>query len=556
MDGRYDAVVVGYGPVGQTLAILLGQRGWKVGVFEKQRAAYPLPRAVHFDHEVARILQGAGLGAELPRLTVPADTYEWRNADGETLLLIGARGTSLSGWPEANMFSQPDLERALDARVRALPSVQVQRGAEVVDLRSGADGVTLGVAGADGGRREVAARWVVGCDGANSFVRRHVGSTVTDLGFFFDWLIVDVVPHDDRPWTPINWQLCDPARPTTLVSGGPGRRRWEFMRLPGESVADLDGEAIAWRLLAPWGVTPDTATLERHAVYTFQARWVDRWRSGRLLLAGDAAHQMPPFAGQGMCSGVRDAANLAWKLDLVLAEQAPGAILDTYASERVPQVRQVIEFSIGLGRVICVADRAEASARDAAMIAAARDRGPTPPLPTPALGPGLLADGDSLAGHLFLQGEVRRGGASGRFDDVVGRGFVLVSPVADPASRLPPELAAFFASLGGLSAHVAPGGPVDDLHGSYARWFAERGVGVVLQRPDFHVFGAAATIDGTWAARPPPSTGRRRWSRGSATCSKAARNRRPSDGPRVTPPGTCARAGRRWSPRRPRTPPV
>src|SRR2546426_3474135 len=124
---EWDVAIVGYGPVGQTLAILLGQRGWKVGVFEKQPAPYPLPRAVHFDHEVARILQAAGLGEELPLLTEPADTYEWRNAAGETLLLIGAKGTSLSGWPEANMFAQPELERALDARVHALPSVAVHR---------------------------------------------------------------------------------------------------------------------------------------------------------------------------------------------------------------------------------------------------------------------------------------------------------------------------------------------------------------------------------------------------------------------------------------------
>jgi len=268
------------------------------------------------------------------------------------------------------------------------------------------------------------------------------------------------------------------------------------MRLPGESVADLDSEATAWRLLAPWGMTPETASLERHALYTFQARWVDQWRKGRCLLAGDAAHQMPPFAGQGMCAGLRDAANLAWKLDLVLRGLAPDTLLDTYASERVAQVRQVVAFSIELGTVICVSDPAEAAARDAAMIAAVKDRGPTPPLPTPAIGPGLLVDGDPLAGHLFPQGEVRRGEATGRFDDVVGRGFTLLSPVADPAGRLAPELAAFFASLGGVSAHVAPGGPVHDLHGTYARWFAENGVGVVLQRPDFHVFGTAPAIDG------------------------------------------------------------
>lgn len=496
MTDLLDVAIVGYGPVGQTLAILLGQRGWKVGVFEKQPAAYPLPRAVHFDHEVARILQAAGLGGALPALTEPADTYEWRNAAGDTLLVISSREDGVSGWPEANMFAQPDLERALDGRVRTLASVDVRRGAEVVDLRAESGRVTL-VVGNAGGAREIAARWVVGCDGANSFVRRHVGTTVTDLGFFYDWLIVDVVCHESRVWTPINLQICDPKRPTTLVSGGPGRRRWEFMRLPGENLADLNNEATAWRLLEPWGITPASAVLERHAVYTFQARWVDDWRNGRLLLAGDAAHQMPPFAGQGMCSGIRDAANLAWKLDLVLRQQAAEEILETYASERAPQVRATIEFSIDLGRVICVPDPAEAATRDAAMIAVAKDRGPTPPLPAPSLGPGLLAVGDSLAGHLFVQGEIVHAGTRGRFDDVVGRGFTLLSPVADPVQRLPPELATFFASIGGIGAHVARGGPIDDVRGSYARWFGEHGVGVVLQRPDFHVFGAGATVDGT-----------------------------------------------------------
>jgi len=112
------------------------------------------------------------------------------------------------------------------------PSVAVHRAREVVDIRAGRWQVALVVASPEGDRREIGARWVVGCDGANSFVRRHMGSTVTDLGFFFDWLIVDLVPRERRVWAPINWQLCDPARPTTLVSGGPGRRRWEFIRLP------------------------------------------------------------------------------------------------------------------------------------------------------------------------------------------------------------------------------------------------------------------------------------------------------------------------------------
>jgi len=491
----YDVAIVGYGPVGETLAILLGQRGWRVGVFEKWPAPYPMPRAVHFDHEIGRILQATGVADEIRSRTEPADVYTWRNAAGETLLEIGREGARVSGWPASNMFSQPDLERVLDARVQALPSVDVHRGREVTGLDAGASGVTLTTS--DG--RTCEARWVVGCDGAKSFVRPHIDPTVTDLGFFFDWLIVDIVPREPRRWEPLNWQLCDPARPTTLVSGGPGRRRWEFMRLPGERIEDLDNEATAWRLLAPWDVTPANATLERHAVYTFQARWVDTWRRGRLLLAGDAAHQMPPFAGQGMCAGLRDAANLAWKLDLVLAGAAAETVLDTYPSERLWQVQQAIQLSIDLGKVICVADPAEAAARDEAMIAAVKAGLPPPPLPATAIGPGLVRDGDARAGRLFVQGLVEHGGRDGLFDDVVGRGWTLLSPVCDPRSTLDPDAAEFFAALGGVSAHVGPDAPVRTLDGTYREWFAEARTGVVLQRPDFYVFGSSPTVDGTSA---------------------------------------------------------
>src|SRR5215510_4699449 len=282
------------------------------------------------------------------------------------------------------MFNQPALE-ALLARRAAELGVDVRRGVEVTAVDQGEGHVVV----TGGDSSTVTARYAVGCDGANSVVRRLADLPVEDLGFFYDWLIVDVILDEPRVFDPINLQICDPARPTTAVSGGPGRRRWEFMRLPHEPLDELGDETRAWELLAPWDVHPGNARLERHAVYTFNARYARRWRAGRLLLAGDAAHLMPPFAGQGMCSGLRDAANLAWKLDLVLAGRAPDSVLDTYHSERVPHVRAMIEFSMALGRVICVADPAEAAARDAAMTAAARDGQAITPPPPVALGPGV-----------------------------------------------------------------------------------------------------------------------------------------------------------------------
>jgi 2-polyprenyl-6-methoxyphenol hydroxylase-like FAD-dependent oxidoreductase len=492
-----DVAIVGYGPVGQLLAILLGQRGWRVQVVERWPEPYPLPRAVHFDHEAARILQLAGVAGALAGRTVPAATYEWRSASGETLIRFG-RDTerSLSGWPESNMFCQPELERILDQRARELPGVSVERGAEAVGLREEAEAVVLETRTASGTRSELRARFAVGCDGTNSWLRDRIGSGWHDQGFQFDWLVVDVLPSDPAWSGPLNWQHCDPARPTTLVSGGPGRRRWEFMRLPHETPDQIGGEAAAWRLLAPWGVHPGNAKLERHAVYSFRARWADRWRSGRALLAGDAAHQMPPFAGQGLCAGLRDAANLAWKLDLVLHSAASERLLDSYMSERAPHVSAMIQLSIALGRVICVADPAEAAARDRRMSAEARERTLPVEAALPPLGPGCFAPGDPLAGHLFVQDLVTLGAVTGRFDDVVGRGFALLGIGGDPAEALDGELAGWFRSVGGFCAQVGAGAPVEDIHGGYTRWFDEHGVRVALMRPDFALFGAARDLSG------------------------------------------------------------
>jgi 2-polyprenyl-6-methoxyphenol hydroxylase-like FAD-dependent oxidoreductase len=376
-----DVVVVGAGPVGMALAILLGQRGHRVEIRERHAAPYGLPRAVHVDHEAMRILERCGVADDLRPFTEPAGVYEWRNAAGEVLLRFSGSGIAPTGFPASSMVCQPDLERLLETRLDELPTVTFRRGVEVTDVPVADE-----------------ARFVVGCDGANSTIRAALGVPFTDLGFFHEWLILDVILHEPRVFEPNNVQVCDPMRPTTMVSGGPGRRRWEFMRRPDEDPAWLADPATAWALLAPHDVHPGNARLERQAIYTFQARWADRWRDARVFLAGDAAHQMPPFAGQGMCSGLRDAANLAWRLDAVLDGRLAGApaegVLDDYQRERLPHVRATIDTSMGLGAVICIADPDEAATRDRAMIEAAAGRGTvemTAPIPT-------IADGTVLRG--------------------------------------------------------------------------------------------------------------------------------------------------------------
>ena len=469
-----DVAVVGYGPVGATLAILLAQQGHSVVALERQPHPYPLPRAVHMDHEVARIIQSCGLGEDLSRISEPADLYEWRNGDGLTLLRLGRDGVGLSGWAQSLMFNQPALEALLDQQARSV-GAHVRRGVEVTGLTQNDTDVTVETATG----QTVRASYVVGCDGANSTVRQLCQVPVEDLGFFYDWLIVDVVLNEPRVFDPINLQVCDPSRPTTVVSGGPGRRRWEFMRLPHETLDELNSAARAWELLAPWDVHPDNAELERHAVYTFNARFAQRWRTGRVFLAGDAAHQMPPFAGQGMCAGIRDAANLAWKLDLVLRRGAPDRLLDTYESERRPEVCASIEFSMELGKIICVPDSAQAAARDQAMSGAV---GPEPSEvpPLPPIQAGLIEPRSPQAGQLFPQGRVD----GELFDDVHGPGWRLVTVGDTP--DIDDQVARWFDSIGGRVVTVAADDPV------YGSWFAEHACTAALQRPDFHLYGTAA----------------------------------------------------------------
>jgi 2-polyprenyl-6-methoxyphenol hydroxylase-like FAD-dependent oxidoreductase len=469
-----DVAVVGNGPVGNTLAILLAQLERSVVVLERRPKPYPLPRAVHFDDEVGRIFQSCGIGAELRAISEPADIYEWRNGTGVTLLRFGRSGNGPSGWPASSMFNQPALEVLLDGRARELQSIDLRRGVDVVAIDQCDDSAV--VRGSDGSR--VRARYVVGCDGAHSTVRSLTGLTARDLGFFYDWLIVDVVLEEQRVFDPINMQICDPVRPTTVVSGGPGRRRWEFMRLPHESLDEINDERRAWELLAPWNVHPGNANIDRHAVYTFNAHYAEQWRSGRVLIAGDAAHLMPPFAGQGMCAGIRDAANLAWKLDLALAGSSSDALLDTYQEERLPSAKQVIEFSIELGKVICIADPAEAAARDEAMAAVV---GPEPTeLPHfPGLGGGIVHPTAPHAGALFVQGS-----ADGvALDDVHGAGWRLIT--VEGCVEFDARPRAWFESLGGRIVVLNDPDPV------VSAWLTEHETRWVLQRPDFHVYGTA-----------------------------------------------------------------
>jgi 2-polyprenyl-6-methoxyphenol hydroxylase-like FAD-dependent oxidoreductase len=501
-----DVAIVGYGPTGQILALLLSRMGHRVTVIERWPDLYPLPRAVHFDHEIARILQAGGVIDDVNAITETIDTYQWRNAERKMLLELDWRGIGPSGWPMSNMFAQPDLERVLDQHVKRQSTVTVRQGWSATALTQQDDSVRLEIErGAihnghwqpTGERDVVQARWVIGADGANSFVRQSLGIAMHDLGFAFDWLVVDVQPQTEREWVPKTWQLCDPKRPTTIVPGGPGRRRWEFMLLPGETQADMNRAAVAWQLLQPWDITPDNAKLERHAVYTFRGQWATQWRQGRVLLAGDAAHLMPPFAGQGMCSGMRDSMALAWRLDAVLRGKLNDGVMDSYGPERCGHVQQMIGLSIELGKVICITDPAVAAERDREMLAvqARPETAPAPP-PEPQLGPGLWTTGAPGAGYLGIQAEIDVNGRRSRFDDVLGVRFSVIARDAATLAGISATNRAALALVDAVCVHLGSGeGAIADVQGGYAAWLDQLGCSAVFTRPDFYVQGGARNAD-------------------------------------------------------------
>jgi 2-polyprenyl-6-methoxyphenol hydroxylase-like FAD-dependent oxidoreductase len=501
-----DVAIVGYGPVGQALAALLGRAGHRVVVFERFEEIYRMPRAVHLDHEIMRLLQSLGLADVLAEEMVPVRDYQWYGADDELLLQFDRQDLAPSGWVASYMFFQPELEAAIHRHACVPAGVMVERGWVAEGLEDSRDHVELtlyrvsaeepGQLARTGEHRTVRARWVVGADGANSFVREASGISRRDLGFQERWLVVDAEPHDIEALAhlPIARQLCNPARPTTVVRSGPRHRRWEFMLLPHEQPSDFEDPERVWALLEPW-YRPQDGPLTRSTVYEFRSMVSERMRKGHVLIVGDAAHLTPPFLGQGLCSGLRDAANVAWKLDLVLRGVAHERLLGTVEAERQPQNEAVIQLAIELGKVLCQLDPKAAAERDAML----RGAGPPPPLELAPLTAGLLhqpiGEPDPLAGTLSVQGVVEGAGREGRFDDIIGGGFQLIVADGDPLEGLSRRERKLLDTLAVTVASLDPAAPhgVRDRDGRLTAWLSEHNAHAVLVRPDFYVFGAAAS---------------------------------------------------------------
>lgn len=488
-DAHATVAVVGLGPVGALLSGLLGRRGVHVIALERSVDVFPLPRAAHIDHTGLRAIQELGCVDQLLAEMIPNPGIDFSTAQLELLHRIPGDKGSASGLPASMYFHQPEFDRTLRQALGVLPSVDVRLGAEVTGVELSDDSVALRLA--DGG--SVTADWAVACDGASSTLREARDIPLDDLGFHADWIVVDLVLSEPVPSLPDHAvTVCDPRRPLTAIPMPGPRYRFEFMTLPGEDPQLVQSAEVVERLLEPW-VPAGVARIERAASYTFHGLVAERWREGRMLLAGDAAHQMPPFLGQGMCSGMRDATNLAWKLDMVARHDAPDSLLDSYETEREPHVRAIVEAAVELGRIACVLDPQAAAERDRAFLADSEAWGRNFDFRLPRLSPGpLVLPG---GGNLFVQPQAHEGVA--RLDDLVGPRFLVLARANDAlessASFWSDQLGALVTTLDELPSHGEALRP----------WLDRRGLDVVVVRPDRYVLGGGEGLDAiTDAVRP------------------------------------------------------
>ena len=495
----FDVAIIGCGPVGALAANLVGKTGLKTLVIEREAEPFPLPRAVHLDHEMMRLFQSAGVIDQVLGDMRDTDGHLHVGADHGVIRYMGTVGKARPfGWSNDYFFYQPEVEEHLQQALAAYANVDLRLGTKLVGLHQNSQGVQLMLAHGDE-RQEVQARYVIACDGSRSIVRKMLEIALDDLDFEEPWLVVDAevegsvvfpgltgVP-EGADLQKLSVMICDPNRPTTVVPGRGNHRRWEFMLLPGEDDAEMMRDDKVAELVGPY-LDNVPHRIIRAATYRFHGLIAKNWQSGRVFLAGDAAHQTPPFFGQGMCHGFRDVANLAWKLEMVLRGQASEELLSTYQIERDPHVRAVIAAAVDAGRYICMLDRNEAAKRDRAMREKARSSEPeTAGELIPAIGDGIILSSSPGAGERFIQPQVSTSGSRVLLDAISGSGWRLFFTGQNPM-EVPGDIKSFDSSA------LGDGGAV-------TAWLDDRSVSSVLIRPDHYVFGTACNPEALIAER-------------------------------------------------------
>jgi 3-(3-hydroxy-phenyl)propionate hydroxylase len=486
----YDVFISGMGPVGAAAAIFAGRAGLHTCVVDKSVDVFPLPRATHFDAEIMRLFQRAGLVEAIAPVVTTYGGGLHLGADGEPIrdFRVPAARNAL-GWFPHYTFLQPRLDSTLRAEAQRFDNVDCRLGVEVVDLQQDDEIATLSLQRPDGGIETARARYVIACDGAASPIRKSLGIPLLDYGFEEPWIIVDVVVSDPSSLPDYSVMYCDPARPATYIPQPDRNRRWEFMLLDGETPDIMETRESIHQLLKPH-VDVDGVEIVRSAVYRFHGLVTSSWRSGRVFLAGDAAHQTPPFYGQGMCHGIRDVSNLVWKLELALRSPEYLPLLDTYATERHPHVKSIIDASVENGRYICILDPEEARERDERLRARAAAGADVRSFRSviPGIVEGVLSSTPhDLRGQLMVQPDVvTPAGDVVRLDEVLGSGFALVTTDLELGGE---SVAWFRDELGGRVMRV--GTDLRDVDGVLRGWFEEHQATSALIRPDRYLFGVA-----------------------------------------------------------------
>lgn len=484
---EFEVAVVGFGPAGAIAACWLGQAGVKTLVIDKSRAIWEIPRAIALDHEILRVFQNIGVVEQVLPHTAPFGASDHFGAMGQLIRRIDVVPPPHPlGYLPNMVFTQPPVEAILRERAQSHPSVTVVLGMELTALSQQEGSVTLRIQDESGSTQTRTAAYVIACDGASSTTRRLLGIRFEDLGFDEPWLVVDLVVKDAAlaKLPPECAQYCDPARPCTYIIGPGNHRRWEIMLNPGEDPRAIEREESVWNLLARW-VTPADGKLWRASSYRFHALVAQIWRSGNIFLAGDAAHQQPPFIGQGMCQGVRDVTNLCWKLVSVLRGNSRDTLLDTYGEERKLHVTTLTSRIKEIGAAICERNPEAALLRDESLLAHGGGEAPvvTRQEIVPPLHSGLI-DFPSCpaAGTIFPQPRLATENGPKLLDEITGPGWQLF---VDGRNKSGISLS----ELSGTRPFVIGGVGHQEMDGVIAHWFDRWRCAAALVRPDHYVYG-------------------------------------------------------------------
>ena len=428
---QFDAIVLGYGPAGAVAVNMLEQRGWRVAVVDRLAEPFPLPRAIGFDGETSRTFQELGLTEEIQATTTPYQGAEFVNAKDERVIGIDASIDHLGMFrhPDTSFFHQPTLEKVLRRRAQKSAKVTAFLAHEADMPSQNDDAVAVKITDLETqATRTLTAPWLIAADGAASPVRKGLGYRFESLGYDCQWLVVDACVKDRTALPTLCKQICDPDRIITYVPGVNDLVRWEIRSKPGETHEDLLDEDFIWSIIGRW-VDKKSASLTRTAVYQFHAAVADQWSDGRIFLVGDAAHQTPPFLGQGMVAGVRDVVNLVWKLNLIKEGRAPLSLLNTYELERKPHALDVVDWAVSVGKLMDAIAEAQITGNYPEDLSAAY--GGTRGLPR--LHSGVLArkagdEDDGLVGRPVPQALISLdGGEPVLMDEVIGRRFAILS---------------------------------------------------------------------------------------------------------------------------------